>query len=139
MLALKVLPASMNPFLPGPKPLLSGFTGLAKPGEMVLVLGRPGSGCSTFLKSIAGNRKEYLGVHGDVFYSGMEATEFIKRYKGETVYNPEGMSFFAPHIHITLPKFQRYRRRTLRNPHRQSNNPVRTINEDTRKASAQHV
>lgn len=30
--------------------ILKGFRGVTKPGEMVLVLGRPGSGCTTFLK-----------------------------------------------------------------------------------------
>lgn len=89
MLALKFLPASFNPFMPKPKPLLEGFTGLAKPGEMVLVLGRPGAGCSTFLKTISGKRGEYLEVKGDVHYSGVEAKDFLKVYKGEAVYNPE--------------------------------------------------
>lgn len=32
--------------------ILRGFRGLVRPGEMVLVLGRPGSGCTTFLKVI---------------------------------------------------------------------------------------
>jgi ATP-binding cassette subfamily G (WHITE) protein 2 (SNQ2) len=89
MIALKFLPASFNPFMPKPKPLLQGFTGFAKPGEMVLVLGRPGSGCSTFLKTVSGKRGEYLGVNGDVHYSGVEAKEFLKIYKGEAVYAPE--------------------------------------------------
>lgn len=34
--------------------ILSCFDGVVKPGEMLLVLGRPGSGCSTLLKTIAG-------------------------------------------------------------------------------------
>lgn len=34
--------------------ILSSLNGLIKHGEMLLVLGRPGSGCSTFLKTIAG-------------------------------------------------------------------------------------
>jgi ABC-type multidrug transport system fused ATPase/permease subunit len=38
-------------FQPAPKKLLQGFNGVVRPGEMVLVLGRPGSGCSTFLKA----------------------------------------------------------------------------------------
>lgn len=95
IIALKFLPASMNPFLPKPKPLLQGFTGVAKPGEMVLVLGRPGSGCSTFLKTITGKRGEYLSVGGDVQYAGVEALEFLKTYKGEAVYNPEADMHYA--------------------------------------------
>ncbi|KAI0014558.1 ABC drug exporter AbcA [Xylariomycetidae sp. FL0641] len=35
--------------------ILHNLDGLAHPGEMVLVLGRPGSGCSTFLKALSGN------------------------------------------------------------------------------------
>jgi len=36
--------------------ILKNFRGVAKPGEMVLVLGRPGSGCTSFLKIIANQR-----------------------------------------------------------------------------------
>jgi len=34
--------------------ILKSFAGVTKSGELLLVLGRPGSGCSTFLKTIAG-------------------------------------------------------------------------------------
>lgn len=34
--------------------ILFGFNGAIQPGEMLLVLGRPGSGCSTFLKTLSG-------------------------------------------------------------------------------------
>lgn len=95
ILALNFLPPSMNPFLPQPKPLLEGFTGVAKPGEMVLVLGRPGSGCSTFLKTITGKRGEYLSVNGDVEYAGLPALDFLKTYKGEAVYNLEADMHYA--------------------------------------------
>ncbi|GMG03756.1 unnamed protein product [Aspergillus oryzae] len=37
-----------------PKRILNEFNGLLKSGELLLVLGRPGSGCSTFLKSLCG-------------------------------------------------------------------------------------
>ncbi|KAJ5167595.1 uncharacterized protein N7482_003189 [Penicillium canariense] len=33
--------------------LLEGFRGIVNPGEISLVLGRPGSGCSTFLRALA--------------------------------------------------------------------------------------
>lgn len=36
-------------------PILRECEGIIQPGEMLLVLGRAGSGCSTFLKSLAGN------------------------------------------------------------------------------------
>ncbi|UKZ49886.1 hypothetical protein TrVGV298_004139 [Trichoderma virens] len=68
--------------------LLDNFQGVCKPGEMILVLGTPGSGCTTFLKAIANQRYGYSGVHGDVFYGPWTAQEF-KRYRGEAVYNAE--------------------------------------------------
>ncbi|KAI5305923.1 5'-3' exoribonuclease 2 [Ascosphaera pollenicola] len=69
--------------------ILEGFKGLARPGEMVLVLGRPGSGCTTFLKIMANQRMGYTGVQGDVVYGPFDAATFGKRYRGEAVYNPE--------------------------------------------------
>ena len=63
--------------------LTNDFTGVAKPGEMVLVLGRPGAGCSTFLKAIANKRDGFAAVTGDVSYGGISAEEQRKRYRGE--------------------------------------------------------
>jgi ATP-binding cassette subfamily G (WHITE) protein 2 (SNQ2) len=37
---------------PPVRTLINNFSGCLKPGEMMLVLGRPGAGCSTFLKVI---------------------------------------------------------------------------------------
>jgi ABC-type multidrug transport system fused ATPase/permease subunit len=42
--------------------ILRDFDGIVKSGEMLVVLGRPGSGCSTFLKTLAG---EMNGIHKD--------------------------------------------------------------------------
>jgi len=64
---------------------------MLKPGEMCLVLGYPGAGCTTFLKTIANNREDYAFVGGEVLYAGISAAEMIKHYKGEVVYNEEGM------------------------------------------------
>jgi ABC-type multidrug transport system ATPase subunit len=58
---------------------------------MILVLGCPGSGCTTFLKAIANQRDEYSSVRGDVWYGGMDAVEMEKTYKDETIYNQDGM------------------------------------------------
>jgi len=59
---------------------------------MCLVLGCPGAGCSTFLKTIANQRDEYADVRGDVRYAGIDATEIAKYYKGEVAYNQEGIA-----------------------------------------------
>lgn len=69
--------------------ILEGFRGLTRPGEMVLVLGRPGSGCTTFLKVIANQRAGYTGIDGEVMYGPFQSEEFAKRFRGEAVYNQE--------------------------------------------------
>lgn len=82
-------PFGIDPFSGGRKDLLKDFTGSLRPGEMCLVLGRPASGCSTFLKAITNNRESYLDVEGDVIYEGVDAKEMKKKYPGEVVYNME--------------------------------------------------
>ena len=59
---------------------------------MCLVLGCPGSGCTTFLKTIANRRRNYAVVSGTVLYAGIDAEEMAEHYKGEVVYNQEGNS-----------------------------------------------
>ncbi|ELU36663.1 ABC drug exporter AtrF [Rhizoctonia solani AG-1 IA] len=72
-----------------PKAILHSFNGAVHPGEMVLVLGRPGAGCSSFLKTITNQRGSFLSVDGDVRYAGFDAQEFGKRYAGQAAYNME--------------------------------------------------
>jgi len=69
--------------------ILQGFRGVANPGEMVLVLGRPGSGCTTFLKVIANQRHGYTSIDGEVLYGPFDAPTFERLYRGEAVYNQE--------------------------------------------------
>lgn len=66
--------------------ILHNFKGVVKPGEMVLVLGRPGSGCTTFLKVISNQRFGYTSIDGEVLYGPFASNEFEKRYRGEAVY-----------------------------------------------------
>lgn len=65
--------------------LINGFSGCVRDGEMMLVLGRPGSGCSTFLKAVANNRESYAEVSGEVTYGGIPAEKQKKMYRGEVV------------------------------------------------------
>lgn len=69
--------------------ILRNFRGVLQPGEMVLVLGRPGSGCTTFLKTITNQRFGYTSIDGDVLYGIFDADTFAKRFRGEAVYNQE--------------------------------------------------
>jgi len=75
--------------------LVNDFTGVVRDGEMMLVLGRPGSGCSTFLKAIANNRETFADVKGDVSYGGIPADKQKKMYRGEVNYNEEDDVHFA--------------------------------------------
>ncbi|RXW23030.1 hypothetical protein EST38_g2801 [Candolleomyces aberdarensis] len=74
---------------PKTKTILNKSSGVLKPGEMCLVLGCPGAGCTTFLRTIANRREGYEKVNGNVLYAGINAEEMQKYYKGEVVYNQE--------------------------------------------------
>lgn len=70
--------------------ILRDFDGIIKPGEMCVVLGPPGSGCSTFLKTIAGvtsgiyvNKTSYLN------YNGIAAEELHSAHRGDIIYTAE--------------------------------------------------
>ena len=80
---------------PPVKTILSDFSGVIKPGEMCLVLGRPGSGCSTFLKVLGNQRFGFESIEGDVVYGGTDAKNMLKKYRGEVVYNPEDDLHYA--------------------------------------------
>ena len=69
--------------------IVNDFTGCIRPAEMLLVLGRPGSGCSTFLKVLANQRFGYESIDGEVTYGGTDAKTMGKHYRGEVLYNPE--------------------------------------------------
>lgn len=56
---------------------------------MLLVLGRPGAGCTTLLRVMSGVRKGFTEVSGDIKYGGIDAKEFTKYYLGEVCYNQE--------------------------------------------------
>ena len=75
--------------------LIHGFTGCVRDGEMLLVLGRPGAGCSTFLKAVSNNRESYADVSGEISYGGIPASKQKKMYRGEVNYNQEDDVHFA--------------------------------------------
>lgn len=56
--------------------LLHDFSGYVESGEMLLVIGRPGSGCTTFLKALANMHDEYKSVSGYLAYGGRPAQGF---------------------------------------------------------------
>ncbi len=80
---------------PPTRTIIDDFSGCIRPGEMLLVLGRPGAGCSTFLKVLANQRFGFTSVEGEVAYGGTDAKIMAKDYRGEVVYNPEDDLHYA--------------------------------------------
>ena len=58
--------------------ILRNFEGLVKSGEMLVVLGRPGSGCSTLLKTIAGETSGFY-IDKGVFLINVECFRKVPR------------------------------------------------------------
>lgn len=79
------------------KTILDSSSGCVKPGEMLLVLGRPGSGCTTLLKMLANKRKGYAQVDGDVRFGTLDAKEALK-YRGYIAINTEEEVNFFLHV-----------------------------------------
>ncbi|KAF1807145.1 ABC-2 type transporter-domain-containing protein [Mucor lusitanicus] len=71
------------------KVIIDDLTGCCRDGEMLLVLGRPGAGCTSFLKVIANMRGAYTYVGGEVNYGGINPKEFASKYRGQVCYNEE--------------------------------------------------
>ena len=85
---------------PPEKQILRNFNGHVDSGELLIVLGRPGSGCSTFLKSICGELQGLeLSDKNSISYSGIPQETFLKEFKGEAIYNQENEKHF-PHLTV---------------------------------------
>lgn len=82
---------------PPHRKILRNFDGILQGGELLVVLGRPGSGCSSLLKTISG---ELHGLHVDrdstIHYNGIPQHQMIKEFKGEVIYNQEVRRLRAP-------------------------------------------
>lgn len=74
--------------------ILKDISGYAKPGSLTMVLGRPGSGCSTFLKTLSGQTATYTGVEGDLNYDGISRQDMAKKFPQEMIYVPEVNNHF---------------------------------------------
>jgi ABC-type multidrug transport system ATPase subunit/ABC-type multidrug transport system permease subunit len=75
------------------KTIIDGSHGCVKPGEMLLVLGRPGAGCTTLLNILANNRLGYEEITGDVRFGTMTSKD-AQAYRGQIVMNTEEEVFF---------------------------------------------
>ncbi|KAK4865212.1 hypothetical protein LT330_001835 [Penicillium expansum] len=70
--------------------ILRDVNALVLPGEQLCVLGPPGSGCSTFLKTISGNTYGLnVGQSSHLNYHGITAKQMDNEFRGEAVYTAE--------------------------------------------------
>lgn len=70
--------------------ILRNFDGVVNAGEMLVVLGPPGSGCSTLLKTISGEMNGIYVEDSSYFnYQGISAREMHHQHRGEAIYTAE--------------------------------------------------
>jgi hypothetical protein len=103
---------------PETRDILSGFSGVVRPGEMLrkssfskriipdqmracttVVLGSPGSGCTTFLKTLANQRQTYHDVQGEVFFNSLSPEEMKTHYRGDLQVRP---SIHLPFLRLII-------------------------------------
>lgn len=102
VLAAPLRPANFFSFAKGKqhKTILRNFDGVIKGGELLMVLGRPGSGCSTFLKTLSGELHGLnLEKNSTIHYNGVSMPKMHHEYKGEVLYNQEVDKHF-PHLTV---------------------------------------
>jgi ATP-binding cassette subfamily G (WHITE) protein 2 (SNQ2) len=87
--------------LTGMKQIIGGHEGVLRPGEMLLVLGRPGSGCSTFLQAVTSSLPDSLTLDpaARISYGGLDPDEITRKLRGEVVYAGED-DLHYPHLTV---------------------------------------
>ncbi|KAH7348031.1 multidrug resistance protein CDR2 [Pyrenochaeta sp. MPI-SDFR-AT-0127] len=75
------------------KTIIDNSYGCVKPGEMLLVLGQPGAGCTSLLSILSNRRLGYAEVSGEVSFGSMSSDE-AKDYRGQIIMNTEEEIFF---------------------------------------------
>lgn len=70
-------------------PLIQGQDGVLRAGEMLLVLGRPGSGCSTALRALTASNHTNVSQSGTISYGGLSPEEISKNLRGEVLFCDE--------------------------------------------------
>ena len=79
------------------KVILQESFGCVRPGQILLVLARPGGGATTLLNILSNNRAGYTEVEGDVRFGSLDH-EQAKQYRGEIIMNAEEVSTRASKI-----------------------------------------
>lgn len=70
--------------------ILKSMDAIMRPGEVTVVLGRPGSGCSTLLKTISSHTYGFqVGEESKISYDGMTPKDIERLHRGDVVYSAE--------------------------------------------------
>ncbi|GME70519.1 unnamed protein product [Ambrosiozyma monospora] len=76
--------------------ILKPMDALIKPGTLTVVLGRPGAGCSTLLKTLAAQTYGFkVDSDSKINYDGLTPKEIHKHYRGDVVYCAETEAHIA--------------------------------------------
>ncbi|BGO96274.1 Multidrug resistance protein [Rhodotorula toruloides] len=75
--------------------ILQNVDGVLENGETLVVLGPPGSGCSTFLKTLANETHGFFVDEGSkINYKGITPKQMRKNFGGEAIYSAETEQHF---------------------------------------------
>lgn len=70
--------------------ILKPMDGLLKPGQLCVVLGKPGAGCTTFLKTIATQTYGFrVAPESEISYDGILPKDIHNHFRGDVVYCAE--------------------------------------------------
>ncbi|WWC68268.1 uncharacterized protein I206_102191 [Kwoniella pini CBS 10737] len=70
--------------------ILNDMDGVLESGEMLVVLGPPGSGCTTLLKTIAGETNGiFINDEAEMNYRGLTPKQMHGQFRGEAIYTAE--------------------------------------------------
>lgn len=76
--------------------ILRPLDALFEPGRLCVVLGRPGAGCSTLLKTVSARTYGFkIRPESIVSYDGISQRHIVNHYRGDVIYSAETDSHFA--------------------------------------------
>ncbi|ABN66626.2 ABC transporter [Scheffersomyces stipitis CBS 6054] len=80
--------------------ILKPMDGILLPGELTVVLGRPGAGCTTLLKTLSTQTYGFqVDKESIISYDGFTPSDIKKHYRGDVVYCSETEKHF-PHLTV---------------------------------------
>lgn len=80
--------------------ILKQMDAIMRPGEVTVVLGRPGLGCSTLLRTIAARTYGFhVGAELRILYDGLTPKDIERHHRGDVIYSAESDIHF-PHLSV---------------------------------------